>query len=323
MSAHHRRAGTIRAAILFCALGAAASIAAASPASSAGDDLAVWKEFVAAMMKGPLASERIRPYYEELREPILGFLKEMRAKATWAEWERTPEVHRVGDHVHFLLSLTFDGQKAEYCLTFLVENGTWFFRHLEAINIRLDKTAPPPTSTFPDVDEKTKADIREETMWSREIRVFNQLADLKGKDFAFDFFKDGAGYFLSAKTWVPFVEPSRAFILYACWEQANLRGNAVTLEKLNDQEAVVRISPYYFRLYRVSAHLAQQISFEDYVKIFESIWQDRARAAGWTLTVEYLNGAYRASECVLRFKRPARPPDLAGASALSSISPSR
>ncbi|MBS1226328.1 MAG: hypothetical protein H6R32_262 [Candidatus Aminicenantes bacterium] len=269
------------------------------------DDLAVWKEFVAAMKTGGLPSEKVRPYYEELRAPILGWLKEMSQKAVWAEWDKRPEVHRVGEHVHFLIPLTFDGRTVSYCLTFLVEDGAWYFRHLEAINIRLDKTGPLPASTFPDVDEATKAHIREEARWSREVRVFNELAALKGKTYAFDFFKDGNGYFLAAKTWVPFVEPRKAFILYACWEQANLRGNAVTLEALDDAAAVVRMSTYFFGLYKASAHLRQQIPFEDYARIFETIWKDRARAAGWALEIEYKNEGFRASECVLRFKRPS------------------
>jgi len=286
----------------------AASLQASPPARSGGQedgDLAIWKEFVAALKEGGPASDRVRPYYEELRAPILGYLKIAREKAAWAEWERTPEIHRVGDHVHFLIPLTFDGQTTVYCWTFVVDGGVWYFRHLEAINIRLDKTGPLPASTFPDVDEVTKAHIREENGWSREVRIFNLLAELKDKPFALDAFKDGNGYFLSAKTWVPFVEPRRAFILYACWEQANLRGNKVTLERLDDDEALIRMSPYYFRLYEESAHLAQQISFLDYAAIFETIWKDRARAAGWDLTIEYGSEGYRASEVRLLFKRPA------------------
>ena len=288
--------------LLLIALSAAAVLAATAP-GPAQDDLAVWREFVAAMKAGEFPAAKIEPYYEELRGPLLGFLAEMRAKASWAEWDRAPEVRRVGEHLHFLTPLTFDGRSAEYCFTFLVADGRWSFRHLEAITIRLDRTAPPPATSFPDVDEATKAHIREETTWSREVRVFNELAALKGRDYAFDFFKDGDGYFLAAKTWVPFVEPRRAFILYACWEQANLRGHPVTLEKLGDAEAVVRVSTYFFGLYKASAHLRQQIAFEDYRRIFEMIWRDRARAAGWALEIEYKDKSYPASECVLRFKR--------------------
>jgi len=278
-----------------------ASAALAALPAGAEDDVSIWRGFVAALKKGEMTPDRLRPYYEELRSPLMGYLKEMREKADWTEWEAEPEVHRVGNQVHFLIPLTFDGQKTEYCFTILTEGGKWYFQHLEAINIRMDKVGALPTSTFPDVPEGTKAQIREEAHWSREVGVFNTLAQAKGRDFAFDFFRDGNGYFLAARVWVPFVEPSRAFILYLCWEQANLIGNEVILEKLEDREALVRIRTHFFRLYKVAAHLSQQIPFDDYRKIFETMWQDRARAAGWDLRIEYIDKDYPASECRLSF----------------------
>jgi len=83
--------------------------------------------------------------------------------------------------------------------------------------------------------------------------------------------KDGAGYFLAAKTWVPFVEPEKAFILHLCWEQANLRRNKVTLEKLDENAAMIRIRPLLSDIYLQASHLKQQISFDDYVQIFATI----------------------------------------------------
>jgi hypothetical protein len=266
-------------------------------------DISIWREFVAALKKGEITADRLRPYYEELRSPLLGYLREMREKAAWEEWEAEPEVHRVGNQVHYLISLSFEGPSVTYVFSFLSEPDTWYFQHLEAINIRMDKIGALPTSTFPDVPEETKDHIREETRWSREVRVFNVLAKEKGKDFAFDFFRDGNGYFLAARVWVPFVEPFRAFILYLCWEQANLIGNEVILEKFEEREAVVRMRTYFFRLYKVTAHLSQQISFEDYKRIFETIWLDRARAAGWELRIEYNDKDYPAAECMFYFAR--------------------
>jgi hypothetical protein len=280
-------------------------LSAALSAQSADrlSDLPIWKEFVVALKKGEITPDRLRPYYEEFRSPLMGYLKEMREKAAWAEWEAEPEVHRVGNRVHFLISLSFEGPSVTYVFSFMSEPDTWHFQHLEAITIRMDKIGALPTSTFPDVPEETKAHIREETHWSREVRVFNLLVQEKGKDFAFDFFKDGNGYFLAARVWVPFVEPSRAFILYLCWEQANLIGNEVILEKLDEGEAVVRMRTCFFRLYKAAAHLSQQIPFEDYRRIFETIWLDRARAAGWELRVEYIDKDYPSAECVLNFSR--------------------
>jgi len=97
---------------------------------------------------------------------------------------------------------------------------------------------------------------------------------------------------------VPFVAPERAFVLYLCWEQANLRGNDVTLERLDDTEAVVRMRPMYFLLYDRTAHLKQQIPFEDYRRLFEHRWEDRATSAGWQ--IEF---SYEGEECVFHLRR--------------------
>jgi len=99
---------------------------------------------------------------------------------------------------------------------------------------------------------------------------------------------------------VPFVSPARAFVLYACWEQANLRGSDVVLERLEDDRAVLRLRPLYFRLYRQAAHLKQQISAADYRLLFESRWQDRSRSAGWELDI-----AYEGDDCVFTLRRRA------------------
>ena len=83
---------------------------------------------------------------------------------------------------------------------------------------------------------------------------------------------------------MPFVSPERAFILYLCWDLANLRGEDITLVILKDNEAVVHWNKVrYFSLYMQTGHLRQQIVLEDFAAIFERIWQDRAGAGGWTL----------------------------------------
>jgi len=72
------------------------------------------------------------------------------------------------------------------------------------------------------------------------------------------------------------------------------------LEKLEEREALVKIESIYFSLYRRTAHLKHQISFEDYRKIFETIWYDRAKRAGWNLKIEY---RLEDDECKLHFSR--------------------
>ncbi len=284
----------------FCGIAIAVLLAGCFSATACAQaQMTVWKEFVADLHAGKITAERIRPYDESLRAPMLGFLAIMREKAPAQEWQVAPEAYRVGNQLHYLLPLTVDGHKVTYCFSFLTEGSNWYFQHLEAIFIRLDHTGAPPVSVFPDVSEEQKASMREEIAVSRQVELFNLLTQLKGKPFAFDWFRDGQGYFLAARAWVPFLPPARAFILYACWEQANLRGNRVTLEKLEDTEARVRMNLAYFRIYQEAAHLRPQISPEDYRSMFETIWQDRAQKAGWDLKLT-CNG----TECVLEFTRP-------------------
>ncbi len=268
--------------------------AAASAPLAAQDELAIWKEFVQLLKTDALTLDRVHPADPRTPESRLAWLGDFAKGTDWKEWEAAPKVVRSGNLVSFIITL---GQSRnspwEYIFCFRVEDGRWSYRFTEGIFIRLDKVGklPAEASGFPDLPEERKDWMRQEIYWSEQVRLFNFLAREKGKDFAFRWVAEGigngVGYLLGAATWVPFYPPSRSFILYLCWEQAKLLGNKVTLEKLDDHEAVVRFDDLiYFALYMRASHLKQQISLEDYVKIFETIWQDRARAAGWILKID-------------------------------------
>lgn len=266
----------------------------------AQNEIKIWKDFVNTLRNDKMTLDRIRPIEGASRETLLGWLKIAKEKIALKELDVEPEFFRIDHLVHFFLPLTFEARDVNWCFSFLMEEDIWYFHALETIFIRFDKMPPLPTSKFPDISEEQKAWDREEWRVSGQVAQFNYFSREKGKNFTLDRFKDGYGYFLASKVRVPFFTPSRAFILYFCWEQANLRGNSVTLEKLTDKEAVVRMTPMYFGLYQATSHLKQQISFEDYRQIFESIWQDRAEKAGWKLKIEY-EGAYPGAICVFRF----------------------
>ncbi len=249
----------------------------------------VWTSFTRMLQEGNVASIRIRPYYPALRESLQRFLQNLRIKVDWNEWMAQPETHIDENQVHFLLSLTLNGDYDTYCFSFLLEDRDWYFQHVESITIRLDSLEPLPTSHFPDLPEAKKAWMREEIRISEMVHLFQWLVNEKGRSFALNWFLDGEGYALAAKTWVPFVPAYRAFILYLCWEQANLRGSSVTLFELSDTTARVLIEPLYFKLYQAAGHLKLQISFDDYSHLFEILWKDRARKAGWQVEFTYQN----------------------------------
>lgn len=256
---------------------------ASTPASGV-EDTTVWQEFATDLKNRALTVERIRPYEGLSAETILGWLNTLGAEVPQEQLSRVPEMHRIQDHLHCLLVLP----EVTYCLTFLVEQDTWYFRHIESIFIRLDQVGTLPASSFPDISEEQKSWIREELYWSQQVYFFNLIRAEKGEVAALDRYRDGLGYALAAKTWVPFVEPRKAFILYTCWEQSNLRGNGVVLERLTDDSATIRFPRiYFYEIYEHSIHLREQIPFELYNRIFETIWQDRATNAGWKLWIEH------------------------------------
>lgn len=250
------------------------------------NELKIWKEFVSLLKENKINLEHIRPTSPLTKESQLQLLNSFR-DTVWEEWEVEPEIVRYENLVTFIVTL----KQWTYTFNFLVEDSKWYFRHLEGIFIRLDKIRSLPASKFPDLPESQKDWARDEIRISEYVRLFNVLSKEKGKEYAFELFKNiignGIGYLLGAKTWVPFFPPHRAFILYLCWEQANLRGNKVTLVKLTDNEAIVRFDETnYFNLYVRTTHLKKQISIEDYARIFEDIWQARADSAGWNLKIE-------------------------------------
>src|SRR4030042_3141186 len=133
---------------------------------SGPDDLAIWKEFVAAVRSGTLASEQIRPLYGVPKETLLEYLRGLKiasdANSSWSAWD-IPEVFPVGNLVHFIAKIRIGpGTMTDRCFSFIKEGNRWYYGHMEGIFIRLDKTPQPPTSDFPDVDAETKAWQREE-----------------------------------------------------------------------------------------------------------------------------------------------------------------
>jgi len=255
------------------------------------EELKIWNEFLQLVKDNQMTTSKIKPHDQlgaKFKPVLLSYLDSVRIQASPSDWINTPEIIKNENRIQFLVPWSTRGQKADYCFSFIVIDNQWYFQHLESIFIRLDKTAPPPVSTFPDITEPQKAWAREEIYWSFIVQnIYLQISKDKGTDYALGLLKDGGGYFVAAKTWVPFASPQNAFILYLCWEQENLRGNNVTLESLSDNQAIVNLETVYFHLYNIAGHLKSRISIEDYKQIFETIWQDRAKNAGWNLYIKY------------------------------------
>jgi hypothetical protein len=254
----------------------------------------IWNQFISCLRQGGLPLERVQPYDESLRPAFTVILDSLRSPLLQATAEIDLEIHQVGNQIHYLIPL---GQEREiFCFSFLVENGEWKLQHIESIILRLDHLGPLPCSVFPDLPEEKKAWIRAEFTVTERVRLFITLRNEKGEEAAFAWFRDGEGYVLAARSWIPFFPMRRAFILYLCWEQSNLLGGKATLERMGDNEALVNLEPLELALYRRTGHLRTMIGYEDYIRLFETPWQDRAVNAGWKLEI-----TYEADKCRMCF----------------------
>jgi hypothetical protein len=76
-----------------------------SPAAHAQEENDIWRQFVAQLKSGQFSADQIRPYDQMPKSIMFEFLSRMRQGATWSEWETSPETHRVGNRVHYLIPL--------------------------------------------------------------------------------------------------------------------------------------------------------------------------------------------------------------------------
>jgi hypothetical protein len=254
-----------------------------------GEARALWAWFTEGVRGRGFSDDDLAPYYDAFRAPLSSFLAQLAEGIPPERWDRVTEVHHVGDLTHFLVDLGEEDPNL-FCITLRGAPGDPRVVHLENIFIRLDRTPAPPTSDFPDVDDDRRRWMREEERVTRDVRVFSLLVEERGRDEALAWFRDGAGYLLSARTWVPFVPPGRAWVLYTCWEQAHLRGNEVTLRALREDAATIHVVSRRLAAYERTGHLRQQIEADDFRALYESVWVDRARAAGWEIDFEYDEG---------------------------------
>lgn len=159
-----------------------------------------------------------------------------------------------------------------------------------------------PATEFPNVPAEKKSLDELEKDWSEKVTLYSSMIKEKGQYYTLNQFKDCSSYLPKVKENIPSVKSRRkAFVLYLCWKQASLAENNVTLEKLDAKEALVKVKPLHLQVYE-KANLKEQISIEDYKRIFQTIWETRAAMAGWDLVI-----SYEGNQCILNFTKSPKP----------------
>jgi hypothetical protein len=143
--------------------------------------------------------------------------------------------------------------------------------------------------------------IRREKEISKTVYYYSKFKELLGTKATVGIFLDGYGESVGARSWVPFYSDSMAFIVYAAWIENRINGEHVVLEAFHETRSVIRFKDHiWLSMYQMTGHLRIQISYDEYIGLFEAIWRDRAEKTGWAVDF-----AYEGADTVLIFVKAA------------------
>ncbi|MCL5273618.1 MAG: hypothetical protein M1434_02595 [Chloroflexi bacterium] len=248
--------------------------------------LELWDALLRKLTCGDWHEQDVHPLMAGMEGMVVSMLNRFSHSVSAHAHVQLRRTIQTGNTIYFLFNLGEDA--TEYCASVDIEKDHWYFQHLESITIDFSTLPGVPCSgdALPDLPKQQLDWMRAEINMTERVRLFNYLAAEKSREFALDWFKDGAGFALAARAWVPYFEPRLAFIWYVAWSETHLHGNPVTVFSAGLEQSLIRFTdPLHWRLYRQTGHLSSQIGEQDYEALFDVIWQDRAQRAGWNLEI--------------------------------------
>ena len=175
----------------------------------------------------------------------------------------------------------------DYRFDFIISGSEWKLAFIECITLPVFDICSLPYSKFKKLANK-ETDIYREKEISKTIYMYNEFKKLLGQNGAIRMFLDGEGEVICSRSWVPFFDDSLSYIAYAAWMENRIYGEKVVIERFDEECSCLRFCEHIWRkMYSVTGHLRYMIDYDEYLFLFESIWKDRAKAAGWNLKVEY------------------------------------
>ena len=241
----------------------------------------IWREFCRKMQQDQLCQE---DFTEEMGSFLEALLCGEASEGRRQKFLAVPyEEYQNPESVSILLHCVDD----EYRFDFVWEKVQWKLAFIECITLPISDVNELPYINFRELPDK-EIDIRNEKELSQKVFLYNKLKELVGKEEAVKMFLDGTGEYLCARSWVPFYSGRLSYIAYAAWMEKRIHGERVKIESFTEQECCLRFCQHSWRkLYAMTGHLREIINYEEFLGLFEAIWQDRAKAAGWKLHIAY------------------------------------
>lgn len=168
------------------------------------------------------------------------------------------------------------GDEWEVRVDFVREDNAYKLVFLDSYTIPLTCVDALPFHDFTPMP-KWENRMREEYRITRIIHDYVRLIDIIGKNEAINWFKDGQGEKSGVIAWMPYFTKRKAFVAYTAWMQNRIFGEDIYIMRFSEEESELffRNSNWLY-LYQTATHIKQMITYEAYIELFESIWQDRA-----------------------------------------------
>jgi hypothetical protein len=191
----------------------------------------------------------------------------------------------MGETKHIVTANCDDGL---YRFDFISNGSGWELCFIECITIPIKSIDKVPFNNFPVMTEH-EIWVRAEKTISRIVYLYNKLKECFDREKALEWFLDGAGEFIAAKSWIPFFEDKKAFIAYMAWCESRINGEITSIESFNNSKCIIRLKDHlWFKVYNCASHLKSLISEKEFKELFEYIWIDRGKQSGWSVDFEYI-----------------------------------
>ena len=175
----------------------------------------------------------------------------------------------------------------DYRFDFFFDGISWKLAFIECITLPIFDIDSVPYSKFMPLDKK-ELHIRREKEISQLVYFYLKFKELVGSEKALAMFYDGKGEYICAKSWVPFYSDGLSYIAYSAWYECRINGENVVIQEFCEDKCKIVIYDHIWRsIYFTVGHLKSLIEYSEYMKLFESIWKNRAESAGWIIDFVY------------------------------------
>jgi len=185
-----------------------------------------------------------------------------------------------------------------FVFTLKKEAVDWKICHTEGIRFPIYEIPKLPFDQIYELPAETRSWTLAEIEIAFESRVYFQLKQDHGEEFARNFFLDGPGFRVGMDAWLPFIEGAARFAIYYAILETNHYGSKCTITNASYDEAEIHITPLTKFEVLKRAYFYPKFTIEEYRKLYSLIMENRASASGLKIEI-----VFDETNCNIKLKR--------------------